>query len=373
MKIGIDISQIVYEGTGVARFTHNLVTSLVESKDSSSHSFFLFFSSLNNKMPESINNLVENNSNIQLIRWPIPPRALSYLWGLKRFRGFIPTPFSNLDWFISSDWSEPPKNIAKHKMTIVHDCIFKMHPETVDPVILNAQTKRLEIVTEESDLIFCDSQTTLDDLKSFYPNIKAQLFVNYPGVNPLPRPMISKFPYIFHPKKYFLSVGKMEPRKNIPMLIDSFKALSLIQGYVDYHLVIVGPKGWDVSGCHLNEPNVHLMGTVTDDDLGILYANAKAFIFPSLYEGFGIPLIEAMHMGCPVITSHNSSLAEISSSDNVIYINPKYSDSIVSAMKKVIDNPTLVQGMIEAGYKNAKRFSWEGYTRILLERFSSKI
>lgn len=373
MKIGIDISQIVYEGTGVARFTHNLLMSLVESKESSNHSFSIFFSSLNNKIPESVIKLVENNRNSKLFRWPIPPRALSYLWGHKNLRNFLPTPFTDLDWFISSDWTEPPKHIAKRKMTIVHDCIFKMHPETVDPVIINAQTKRLVIVEVESDLVSCDSQTTLNDLKVFYPDIKAKLFVNYPGVTPLPIPVAFEFPYPFHPKKYFLSVGKIEPRKNIPMLVEAFEDFSKIKGHEDYQLVIVGPKGWDVSESHLDKPNVHLMGTVTDDDLGVLYTNAKAFVFPSLYEGFGIPLIEAMTMGCPAITSRNSSLAEISSDENVIYIDPKNKGSIVSAMNKIVDNPTLVQSMIEAGYQNAKKFTWERYTRILLEQLNSKL
>ena len=362
MKIGIDVSQTVYEGTGVARFTNNFVKSFVNSSKTKSYDFYLFFSTLNHKLPGTIQEIIENNKNVHLIHWIIPPRALSYLWGNDTIRKIIPNPIGDLDVFISSDWTQPHLKIAKNKITIVHDLIFRKYPETVDPVVLDAQSVRLKHVINECDLIFCDSKSTQNDLIEYYPSALERTRVNYPGVDPVADKMPSQFQYSFLPKKYFLSVGKLEPRKNIPLLIDAYCEMVDQDKMQEYELVIVGPKGWDVSEQHLARKGVHFLGAVSDTDLNLLYHNAIAFIYPTIYEGFGIPPLEAMHAGCPVILSNTSSLIEIADSTSALYINPNSKEDIKNAMIKIAQEPEYAKNLVKNGFENVKKFEWSAYT-----------
>ena len=362
MKIGIDISQTVYEGTGVARFTNNFVKSFVNSDKTKDYEFHLFFSTLNHKLPGAIQQILEKNENAHLTHWVIPPRALSYLWGEDKIRNIIPNPINDLDVFISSDWAQPHTKIAKHKITIVHDQIFRKYPETVDPIVLDAQTVRLKHVTNECDLIFCDSKSTQNDLITYYPSTQERTRVNYPGVDPVADNMPSQFQYSFLPKKYFLSVGKLEPRKNIPLLIDAYCEMVSQDKMREYELVIVGPKGWDVSEQHLSRKGVHFLGSVSDPDLNLLYHNALAFVYPTIYEGFGIPPLEAMHSGCPVILSNTSSLTEIADNTSALYIDPNSKEDIKNAMIKIAQEPEYAKNLAKNGFVNVKRFDWSVYT-----------
>ncbi len=370
-RVCIDVSQSVYEGTGVARFTTDFVKHLLHAPKAKNFEIFLFFSSLNHKLPEKITAHALKFANVHIVSWFIPPRALSYLWGERNIRSFIPNPVKNCDVFISSDWTQPPAGVAKHKVTIVHDLIFMKFPDTVDPVILEAQKSRFEYVTSECDLIVCDSESTARDLHSFYPSIKSRTIVNYPGIEQISPNKEIDWQFPFLPKKYFLSVGKLEPRKNIPLLINAYSDLIKRDNMNDFELVIVGPKGWDVSEQQLARDGVHFLGTVSDTELGSLYKNAKAFVYPTIYEGFGIPPLEAMYAGCPVILSNTSSLVEIADDKSVIYINPHDKKAITDAMHTIVMSPELVESLIANGRKNVGKFSWTTYIDKMIDEIDN--
>ncbi|MBI4004923.1 glycosyltransferase family 4 protein, partial [Candidatus Roizmanbacteria bacterium] len=164
------------------------------------------------------------------------------------------------------------------------------------------------------------------------------------------------------PTTYLLYVGTLQPRKNILTLIDAFHKLwKQIQ---TYKLVIVGKKGWLYEEIFTKVQELNLQEQVVftdylpDDQLVALYKNAFCFILPSLYEGFGIPVLEAMSFSCPVITSFASSLPEIGG-DACLYFDPHSSDDLVEKIQRLRDDTALRKDLIKKGRERIKQFSWE--------------
>lgn len=164
-------------------------------------------------------------------------------------------------------------------------------------------------------------------------------------------------------KNYILFVGTLQPRKNIVRLIQAFSKLN-----ADLQLVIVGKKGWQYEEI-LKAPEkfgikdkVLFIDNAADEDLPSFYKNATIFALPSLYEGFGLPVLEAMQFGCPVITSNVSSLPE-AGGDAALYVDPEDVDDISKKMQKLLEDENLRKELIEKGYKQVKKFSWEKSAR----------
>jgi len=155
-------------------------------------------------------------------------------------------------------------------------------------------------------------------------------------------------------KPYILSVATQEPRKNIQKLIDSFEKIK--EEHPDFSLVLVGKQGWG-QGFHSTE-GVIWTGYIPKDDLVAVYSGSRVFVYPSLYEGFGLPILEAMACGVPVVTSNNSSMVEIAK-DVAILVDPRNEIQLEKAIKMVI-SLTLedYQKMVRASLNCARRFTW---------------
>lgn len=188
--------------------------------------------------------------------------------------------------------------------------------------------------------------------------------VIYPGVKQESRRMNKELSINELQKKYgigknfVLFVGTLQPRKNIAKLVE---AISKIK---DVELLVVGKKGWQYEEI-LNSPKKYAVGNrvkflefVPDEDLAILYKQAVCFVLPSLYEGFGLPVLEAMKNGCPVIVSNTSSLPE-AGGDAALYIDPNDASDIAQKIEKLLSDKNLRQEMIDKGYEQVKKFSWE--------------
>lgn len=169
---------------------------------------------------------------------------------------------------------------------------------------------------------------------------------------------------------YLLFVGTLQPRKNIVRLVEAFS--KIIPKHKDLELIIVGKKGWlyeEILAApkqHRVEEHVKFLEYVSDNDLPSLYKNAICFVLPSLYEGFGLPVVEAMHYGCPVITSNVSSLPE-AGGDAAIYVDPLSVGDIADKINEVVSNKKLRDEMISKGKKQAEKFSWEKTAKRTLE------
>lgn len=172
---------------------------------------------------------------------------------------------------------------------------------------------------------------------------------------------------------YILFVGTLQPRKNIVRLIEAVAALEQTEEKA-LDLVIIGRKGWNYQEIldapkRLNiENRVHFLESITDEELPSFYKHAEAFVLPSLYEGFGLPVLEAMRYGCPVITSNVSSLPE-AGGDAAIYFDPENVDDIAEKIHKVLKDEKLRAKMVKEGHEQVKKFSWEKSAQEVLSVF----
>ena len=170
------------------------------------------------------------------------------------------------------------------------------------------------------------------------------------------------------PERFVLFVGNNNPRKNLARMVRAFD-LAKERGEIPHHLVIAGEQGWKfdpekaLEGIR-NRDAVHFIGFVPDEDMSALYSAAELFLFPTLYEGFGIPVLEAQLCGTPVLTSRGSSLPEVGG-EAAVYVDPLREEDICAGMLRVLEDPALAQALSQKGFENAGRFSWEASARLL--------
>lgn len=365
MRIGIDISQIVYEGTGVATYTRSLVEALLRvDRD---NKYVLFGSSLRNRQP--LNDFVKSldAGNIKKKFSPLPPKVLEFLWNgihvlpIEAFTG-------ELDVFHSSDWLEPPTSRAK-RITTIHDFAVFKYPETFAKRgghdIVENQKRKLHFVKHYSDLIIAVSETTKKDAMEILKIPEEKIKVIYEAADQIYyRREAQEIAEVRQKHKiegdYLLCVGTREPRKNLDRVVMAFAEIAAANK--DLTLVIAGKYGWgeDLAGDQLSAigNRIKLLGYVEKEDLARLYSGAGAFVYPSLYEGFGLPILEAMNCGAPVITSNLGSMKEIAGGAALL-VNPHSVEDIAGAVSKVLRNKEVREKLKLAGERRAKDFSWE--------------
>ena len=214
------------------------------------------------------------------------------------------------------------------------------------------------------------SNSSKDDILKEYHLPKEKVAVTYPGLKTSVtlEPMVYgmeqlKMKYNI-PDDYFLFVGTLQPRKNIVRLIEAYSLSIKKYPKKNIGLVIVGKKGWQYDEI-LQAPEkfqvsdrVKFLDFVTDDELSVLYSHARAYVLPSLYEGFGLPILEAFQHSCPVITSNRSSMPE-AGGKGALYVDPESTEEIASAMQKLIDDKNLRTELVKHGNEQLKKFSWE--------------
>lgn len=216
--------------------------------------------------------------------------------------------------------------------------------------------------------IFTISESTKNDIIKQYRINPEQIIVTYPGIKQASdmdkKPMENIHKKYGIENKYILFVGTLQPRKNIIRLIEAFTRVLEKTGNTNLNLVIVGKKGWLYEKILESPANLHVLDKVKfldfvpDEDLPQLYKNALCYVLPSLYEGFGLPVLEAMKYGCPVITSNVSSLPE-AGGDAALYVDPKNVSDIADKIMQMISSKKLRDQLREKGFKHLKLFSWE--------------
>jgi glycosyltransferase involved in cell wall biosynthesis len=242
----------------------------------------------------------------------------------------------------------------------VHDLGFKYFPQahrTRQRIYLDWTTR---YSAWRATVVLADSQATAHDLTGFYGIPAEKIRVVYPGVD---KPIIGSVEAIRRkyklPERYFLFIGTLQPRKNIARIVQAYAQWWSGHQSEQIGLVLAGGKGWLYDEAWTaGIPNVHLTGYIDDADKGALYAGALALVFPSLYEGFGFPVIEAMHCGTPVITSNTSSLPELTG-DAAFLVNPAETYVIADAMEDLTSDESLRRSLREKGYLQAAKFTWE--------------
>ena len=230
--------------------------------------------------------------------------------------------------------------------------------------------------------ILADSEATCDDLIRFCRVASEKITVVYPAYDtqlyqPVRDPaMIDKVRAHYRVgKDYILAIGTIHPRKNYARLIEAFGKLDATRR--DLRLVIVGKHGWLYDEIYTRVKSLNLQSRISfldyvpSSDLPVLLSGARLLAFPSLYEGFGLPVLEAQACGTPVVCSMVSSLPE-AAGDGALFVDPFDVDAIAGAMQRALDDASIRTQLIENGFRNIRRFSWEQSARKVLQLFSSQ-
>ncbi len=264
----------------------------------------------------------------------------------------------------SIPWMPPCPIVAS-----IHDISFERSPDWFPPSDTKYYRHRVRAVANRAVRIFACSEYTRQDLLEFYRLPPEKVDVVYPGVDDRFRPLDRDFAKRVLRERYgieapfVLAVGTIQPRKNLPRLLDAFAILMRSLGF-DCKLVLVGKFGWMESGLPDKasqlgiSQDLILTGYVSDDDVPIFYNAAETLVYPSLFEGFGLPPLEAMACGTPVITANRTSLPEVVG-DAGIMVDPYDTDALADAMSRVLSDESLRAEMSAQGLKQAKEFDWE--------------
>jgi len=300
----------------------------------------------------------------------------------------IPFPFS---WtqlrFAAEIWKDKPDVLWMPMQTLpylrrkklktaitIHDLAFKYFPENFTQKDLRRLNFFSGYAIRNSDKIIAVSESTKKDILKFYPEVKPEkikviyhgfdweLFSaerNFKDENRLKSRLGIK-------NKYILYVGAIQPRKNLVMLINAFELVK--KAYPEVQLVLAGEKAWQWENTIKKAKNslfvadIILSGKLKFDDLGHLMRGASMFVLPSLYEGFGIPVLEAMASRIPVIAANNSSLREVGGSA-ALYFDANNSGALAELIAKLLSNPELSGQLVKRGLEQIKKFSWEKCAR----------
>ena len=271
-----------------------------------------------------------------------------------------------LDLFHYTDHALSMFQSTQQVIITVHDIAYIRFPDLMNKSRQIYKRSILRESIKRARVIVADSYSTQRDIVEFFEISKEKIRVVHLGVESRFHPISNVEEYRLKnklPSKMILNVGTLEPRKNLNTLISAFKKLKE-KGLEDCKLVIAGDKGWLYKQIFKKiedndlENEVLFLGIIRDEDMPMLYNCAEMFIYPSLYEGFGLPPLEAMACGIPIITSNTSSLPEVVGNAGIM-VDPVDVNSLSEAMYNVLGDKELRRQMSKDGLKRAKLFSWD--------------
>lgn len=375
MIIGIDYTAAAWQGAGIGRYTRELVRAAAAMGGPFQYVLFYAAGGSIDTSPyrTEIRQLCTIFPHIRSVPLPFSPRLLTILWQRLRLPLRVEYFTGPLDIVHAPDFVLPPT--GSRSLLTVHDLTFLVHPKCFEPALATYLARVVPRSLQRAHLVLTDSVATRNDLTRLL-NIPAERsVVLYPGVSPrfhpLPSVLLEPVRQRLHlPESFLLFVGTLEPRKNLVRLLHAFKGIMSTDADVcsNLHLVIAGRKGWlyeDIfrSVDQLNlESRVRFLDFVEDKDLPALYNLARVLVYPSLYEGFGLPVAEAMACGTPVVTTQVASVPEIVGRAGIL-VNPNDSDALASGMMQALQDPAPLRA---AGPKQVRRFVWEQSARTLL-------
>lgn len=379
MKIGVDIRVLMDKNySGVADYTSILLRELL--KKDSSDNFSLFYNSFKD-VSGRIGSF--DYDNVEIKKLSYPNKVFNYLLQSSLAYPKLDKLLGGTDIFWSPhiNFTRLSKN-TKHVLTI-HDLSFLRYPEFFNRR-KNFWHRALKIknLAHEASAIVAVSENTRQDVIDLLGVSEEKVKTIYSGVNPalsLPSAEEAKKFIVRNNlnSRFILYLGTIEPRKNLAGLIYAYNRFRDENiNLVDVQLVLAGAKGWrhrDIFRAWENSPyrrDIKFLGYVSAAEKELLYQKAEVFIYPSYYEGFGLPVLEAMDRGLAVITSNVSSVPEVVA-DAALMLNPYDINELAKAMELMINNPDLRNNFIVAGKERSKLFSWEKTAEEYLALFRS--
>ncbi len=372
MQVAIDISSIPY-GRGVSRYTSNLVRALLEHTDIK---LSLYGNSLRQygeleKFIKQLRNTKKTFSIQHSTLNRLPPSLINLAWQFNQLK--VKKQLPNIDVFHSWDWMQPPDKDLPLVSTI-HDLAILKFPETAHPKIVKQHERTWKILQKRQAQIIAVSQATKNDLielLDWNPKYITVIHEALPVETKQVADNLSEEDFERIKKRlkldqpFILFVGTREPRKNLYRLIKAWEPLAK-----DFQLIIAGESGWDETSSSKElklsqnaRENLRFLGRVEDSELVVLYSEANAFAYPSLYEGFGLPILESFSFGTPVLTSNVSSLPEVAG-NAAILVEPKSIESIRGGLEKLLGESKAKQDKrLQQMIIRLHQFSWEKVAR----------
>jgi glycosyltransferase involved in cell wall biosynthesis len=377
MRIAIDYNAALRQLAGIGRYSRELVAALAELRSGDELILFYAARDLPANAPglASLRELEAAHPTIRSIGLPISERWLTIAW--QRLR--LPLPVERLigpiDVLHAPDFVLPPSRTRRTLLT-VHDLTFRIHPETAHARLRQYLDQAVPRSLARAMHILADSRSTAADLERLMGVAPEKISVLYPGIG-------RQFRRIDEPERhaavrqrynlpedFILHIGTIEPRKNLQRMISAFEAVRTAGGRSTV-LALGGKPGW------LAEPilaqarataGVMLIGPVAEEDMPVLYSAARGVVYPTLYEGFGFPPLEALACGTPVVSSNTSSLPELLG-DAALQVDPHDTAALTAALRELLDDPGVTQRARQRGPAQAAQFSWPAVARQLLELY----
>lgn len=368
MKIGIDARLLSRPLTGIGRYTLEMCRSLAKTGDASLYLYSpaplraevmagLEAATVRTRDWES--GLLRQFWSESYLPWWAKADRVDLLWG----------PAHRLPRWLPADMA---------RVVTIHDLVWRYAGETMRPLSRLLERYQMPMAVGSADVIVVDSQATADALRNEYVTEDSRVAVVYPGA-----PLVTNTPPIKSLHKlgidgpYILFVGTLEPRKNLVRLLTAYAALPL-EVRAQAMMVIVGGSGWgrdDLQG--LIErlaigKHIRLTGYIDEPTLASLYTHARFLAMPSLYEGFGLPLVEAMAHGTPVMTANNSSMPEVAGSAGLL-VDAGDVNSIRDGLMKMMGDDALRDRLAANARVSASRFDWDASARQLISVFQHAI
>lgn len=362
IHIGIDITSTIYN-RGVSRYTSNLVRGLLADPGMK---LTLYGSTLRQRqqlLDIAAQLKKDAHAKAETVIQSYPPSLYNFLWNKLHFPG-IKSSMPGIQLFHSWDWLQPPDRDLPLVSTI-HDLAILKYPETAHPKILQMHKQSWKILKERKAMIIAVSRATKKDIvemldipehlvKVVHEALPVEVQKTSKMINEEQLTAIKTKLKLDRP--FILFVGTREPRKNIENLIEAWRPLEK-----DVDLVVAGESGWDETDSkkYQTMPHLRFLGRVSDEELSVLYSETAVFAFPSLYEGFGLPILEAFYHGAPVVTSNTSSMPEVAGNAAEL-VDPESPESIRAGIEKILneseqDQQKRLQKMII----RQQMFSWE--------------
>jgi glycosyltransferase involved in cell wall biosynthesis len=376
MRIGIDVTSAVTQGGGIGRYTRDLVQALIALDNSNEYRLFSAKQPPTLPVPDPI----PSAPHVKYYPAPVDERWLYRLW----YRLRVPLPVQiftgRLDLFHSPDFVLPPVSGRIPTLLTVHDLSFVHSPDTFPDKLVSYLNRVVPWSVKRATHILADSLATKQDLIDVWQVPDEKITVLYCGVHERFQPVSDvdrvtavRQKYKLGTLPYLLCVGTVQPRKNYQMLIRAFRPVA---DQFPHNLIIAGGKGWlydemlaEVERQGLNG-RVHFIGFVDDADLPALYSGADLFAMPSLYEGFGLPLLEAMACGVPTISSNVSSLPEVVG-ETAVQLPPKDEHAWTQSIISLLADEAQCSQLVLMGYQRVKEFTWQKAARQLSEIYTS--